>query len=238
VTSTFRTLIEEGIRVIRARSGKTASRLLLGAGVLAVLLPALAGCEAGEHAPTLEFHPAAAGVNGTAENITASNAFVLGAPTGQTVPSGSSAGLFVSLYNNGNSGDTLLSATAKGAGSVSLSGGTVALPADAAPVNLTGPQPKIVLKNLTAPLSSGGSITVTLQFQNAGPMTLQVPVMSQAYYYSTFSPPAAGSSGGSVSPGSAATAPALGGSTGSPTPSVPATPTSSGSASSTPTSTP
>lgn len=231
--------------MIRARSGKTAGRLLLGAGVLAVLIPALAGCEAGKDAPTLQFHPAAAGVNGTADNITASNAFVLGAPSGETVPSGSSAGLFVSLYNNGNSGDTLLNATATGAGSVSLSGGAVSLPADSAPVNLTGPQPEIVLKNLSAPLASGGTIKVTLNFQNAGPMTLQVPVMSQAYYYSTFSPPAAGSSG-SVSPGSAATAPALGGSTGSatpavpatPTPAVPATPTSSGSPGSTPTSTP
>jgi hypothetical protein len=49
--------------VIRASSGKTAAgRLLLGAGVLALLIPAIAGCEAGQDAPTLEFHPASAGL--------------------------------------------------------------------------------------------------------------------------------------------------------------------------------
>ena len=48
--------------MIRASFGKTAAgRLLLGAGALAVLMPAIAGCEAGNNAPTLEFHAASAG---------------------------------------------------------------------------------------------------------------------------------------------------------------------------------
>ena len=101
--------------MIRARSGKTAAgRLLLGAGVLALLIPAIAGCEAGADAPTLEFHAAASGAQAVFNGIRITNAFVLGAPVGSTVPSGSSAGLFVSLYNGGDSSDTLLSATAPG----------------------------------------------------------------------------------------------------------------------------
>ena len=147
---------EEAFAVIRARSGKTvAGRLLLGAGVLALLIPAIAGCEAGADAPTLEFHAASFGAQTDFNGIKITNAFVLGAPVGSTVASGSSASLFVSLYNSGGSPDTLLSATAPGvASSISLSPGTVPLPANSAPVNLTGPEPEVVLENLTRPLTS------------------------------------------------------------------------------------
>jgi len=66
--------------VIRASSGKTAAgRLLLGAGVLALLIPAIAGCEAGADAPTLEFHAASAGRQTVFNGIQITNAFVLGA---------------------------------------------------------------------------------------------------------------------------------------------------------------
>ncbi|MGH3267349.1 MAG: hypothetical protein ACRDNS_35805 [Trebonia sp.] len=178
--------------MIRARSGKTAAgRLLLGAGVLALLIPALAGCEAGADAPTLEFHSASFGAHTVFNGIRITNAFVLGAPRDSTLPSGSSASLFVSLYNGGASSDTLLSASApQTAGSITLSDGSVALPVDAAPVNLTGPQPEVVLENLTRPLRGGTSIPVTFDFQHAGTVTLQVPVEAQSFQWATFSPPA------------------------------------------------
>jgi copper(I)-binding protein len=178
--------------VIRASFGKTAAgRLLLGAGVLALVIPAVAGCEAGADAPTLQFHPASSGAQTVFNGIKITNAFVLGAPTGSTVPSGASASLFVSLYNSGDGSDTLVSAAAPGtASSISLSGGTVPLPANAAPVNLTGPQPDVVLENLTKPLRGGSSIPVTFDFEHAGQVTLQVPVEAQSYYWSTYSAPA------------------------------------------------
>ena len=101
--------------MIRASSGKTAAgRLLLGAGVLALLIPAIAGCEAGDDAPTLEFHSASSGAHTVFNGITITNVFVLGAPAGSTVPTGSSASLFLSLYNGGTSSDTLVSVTAPG----------------------------------------------------------------------------------------------------------------------------
>jgi copper(I)-binding protein len=187
--------------VIRARYGKTAAgRLLLGGGVLALLIGAIAGCEAGNDAPTLEFHPASFGAHTVFNGIQITNAFVLGAPNGSTLPSGSSASLFVSLYNGGSSSDTLVSATAPGtAGSISLSGGTVTLPVNAAPVNLTGPEPEVVLEGLTQPLRGGTNITVTFDFAHAGTVKLQVPVEAQAFQWATFSPPASAPAGAAVS---------------------------------------
>jgi len=191
--------------VISARFGKNAAgRLLLGAGALALLVPAIAGCEAGNGAPTLEFHAAAAGTTTVVNGIRISNVFVLGAPSGSTLPAGSSASLFVSLFNDGGTDDTLESASASGAASVTLNGGTVALPSET-PVNLTGPQPSVVLNNLSAPLASGGYVTVTLQFKNAGPVKLSVPVEPQSYYWSTYSPAPSAVPTGVASTGAAAT---------------------------------
>jgi copper(I)-binding protein len=180
--------------VIRASFGKTAARrLLIGAGALALLTPAIAGCEAGNNAPTLEFHAAAAGSQADVNGIKISNAFVLGAPSGGTLPAGQSASLFLSLYNGGSSNDKLVSATATGsADSVTLDGGSVTLPPYTA-VDLTGPSPSVVLESLSKPLTAGGYVPVTLDFEHAGTVTLQVPVEPQSYYWATYSPPASAS---------------------------------------------
>src|ERR1700749_2473603 len=103
-------------------------------------VPAIAGCEAGNCAPTLEYHPASAGSQTVVNGIRITNVFVLGAPSGSTLPAGSSASLFMSLFNDGATADSLESVTAAGASSVTLDGGSVALPSET-PVNLTGPQP-------------------------------------------------------------------------------------------------
>ena len=176
--------------MIRASFGKTpAGRLLIGAGALALLMSAITGCEAGNDAPTLEFHAASGGTQTVFNGIKITNVFVLGAPSGSTVPAGQSASLFLSLYNGGHASDKLVGASATGADSVTLDGGSVKLPAYTA-VNLTGPQPSVVLTNLSKPLVAGGYIPVTLVFQHAGSVKLQVPVEPQSYYWSTYSPPA------------------------------------------------
>jgi copper(I)-binding protein len=175
--------------VIRSSHGsKLLRRLLIGAAVL--LVPVLAGCEAGDNAPTLQFHPAANGAYGTADAIGVDNAFILGAPDNSPLPRGSSAGMFLALYNGGNSADKLISVSAPGtATSVQVAGGSVTVPAQAT-ADLTGQQPKVVLRGLTRALPSGPTVTVILTFQNAGAMTLTVPVEPRSGYYSTFSPPA------------------------------------------------
>ena len=174
--------------MIRSRSGRTvANRLLIGA--LALLIPAIAGCEAGFNAPTLEFHPASAGTNAIVNGIKINNVFVLSAPSGSSVPAGSSAGMFLALFNGGTSADQLVGVSAPdSAASVELSGGTVSLPVQSA-VNLTGPQPEVVLNGLTRPLSGGQAVQVVFNFLHAGALRLDVPVEPQSYSFSTFSAP-------------------------------------------------
>jgi copper(I)-binding protein len=164
-------------------------RLLVGA--VAVLVPVLAGCEAGFNAPTQEYHPASNGTQQSHDGITVSNLFVLGPALNGTLPSGGQAGVFLALSSL--RADQLTSVSAPGtAASVKLTGG----PVDLSPgslVTLTGPQPEIVLTGLQKPLAGGQTISLVLDFANAGPLTVQVPVEPQAYEYATFSPPAAAS---------------------------------------------
>jgi copper(I)-binding protein len=199
-------------------------RMLFGA--LAVLAPALAGCEAGFNAPTLEFHPAAFGAYASKNGVSISNAFVLGPSPGGPEVAGGRAGLFFSVASQ--DGDKLVSASAPGtASAVRIAGGSVRVPATV-PVNLTGPVPQVVLAGLASPLQGGDLVTLTLTFARAGTIAMTVPVQPKAYEYATFSPPPNASPtakpkpGNTVlpSPGAPGTAPAsIGGVTGSATPS-------------------
>ena len=135
-------------------------RLLLGA--IAVLVPVLAGCEAGLNAPTLEFHPASNGVSITQNGITLDNVFVLGPPLGSALPPGGRAGVFLSI--EAENGDRLISVSAPGtASAVKLTGGPVDLPAQTL-VDLSGPEPKMVLTRLANPLFGGQTVQLTLIF--------------------------------------------------------------------------
>jgi copper(I)-binding protein len=159
-------------------------RMLFGA--LAVLVPVLAGCEAGLNAPTLTFHPAAFGGYATQDGITIDNAFVLGSTTGVAVPR---AGVFFAVVSR--DGDRLVSISAPGtAPLVRIAGGAVNLPAQV-PVDLTGPEPKVVLTGVSSPLASGSTITLTFNFAKAGTVTMGVPVEPDGFEYATFSPPPA-----------------------------------------------
>ncbi len=160
-------------------------RLLLGA--IAVLVPVLAGCEAGYNAPTLQFHPASSGVSTTVNGITMDNLFVLGAPVGSVLPPGGRAGVFLAIESE--NGDRLISVSAPGAASsVKLAGGSIDLPAQTL-VDLGGPVPQMVLTGLANPLSGGETVQLTLTFAQAGVITLGVPVEPYAYDYATYSPP-------------------------------------------------
>jgi copper(I)-binding protein len=172
--------------VIRT-SRRTAGRRLLVLAI-AALIPALAGCEASSNAPTQEWHQPTDGTGVVLNDIAIRNVFVLGAPIGSTIRAGSSAGVFLALINNG-SADKLVGISAPGtAKSVTLPGGSVSLASQQA-VFLTGPAPKVILEGLTRPLTGGSSVRLVLTFQNAASVSMTVPVMPRAQYYSTFSPP-------------------------------------------------
>jgi copper(I)-binding protein len=156
-------------------------------GAVAVLVAALAGCEAGQDAPTQEFHQASNGTSATVGGITIDDAFVLGPALNSVLPAGGQAGVFLSLF--AQNGDRLESATAPSAAkSVTLTSGPVTLPAQTL-VDLSGPAPHIVLTGLTNPLSGGETIQLELVFSNEGVVALTVPVEPAAYEYTTYSPP-------------------------------------------------
>jgi periplasmic copper chaperone A len=160
-------------------------RLLVCA--IAMLVAALAGCEAGADAPTLEFHQASSGTSTTVNGITVDDAFVLGPAPPAALPVGGEAGVFLSLYTHGS--DRLVAASAPGAASsVRLVSGPVTLTPGTL-VDLSGPEPQIVLSDLTSPLKGGQTVELVLDFETAGPVTLQVPVEPAAYDYTTYSPP-------------------------------------------------
>ena len=160
-------------------------RMLLGA--LAVLAPALAGCEAGYNAPTLEYHQAAFGAYASKHGVSISNAFVLGpSPSGPEV-AGGRAGVFLAITSQ--DGDKLVSASAPGtASSVQILGGPVSVPAVGS-ANLTGPVPRVVMTGLANPLQGGELVKLNLTFAEAGTIAMTVPVQPKAYEYATYSPP-------------------------------------------------
>jgi copper(I)-binding protein len=175
--------------VIRSSHGSKLLRRLMIGGV-ALVVPILAGCEAGNNSPELEFHPAAGGAYGSADAVTVSDAFILGGPDSTPLAKGSSAGMFLSVYNGGDSADKLISVDATSvAKSVQLTGGSIAVPGQSS-TDLSGPKPKVVLRNLSKALTGGQTVTVLLTFSNAGSVELSVPVEARTTYYSTFSPPA------------------------------------------------
>lgn len=173
--------------MIRSRLATVAPRRLAALAIVA-LIAVLAGCEAGNAAPTEQWHQPTAGSDAVLHDISITNVFVLGAPVGQTIPAGGSASLFMSLFNNG-SPDTLTKVSAPGtAKSVTLLRGPVKLPSQQS-VLLTGPAPEVILNGLTHSLVSGSTLHLVLNFQNSGSKPITVPVMPRSADYATDSPP-------------------------------------------------
>jgi copper(I)-binding protein len=205
--------------------GRNALRLACAVAAVA-LIPVLAGCEAGSNAPVLSWHPPTSGASATIKEgggeIAIRNGFILGAPPSATLPAGSSAGMFVGLVNTGPR-DRLVRISAPGsATSVTLPKGGVVLEQNQSAL-LTGPAPKLILTGLTRSLAGGTYVKVFLTFQNAGTVSLDVPVIARADSYATFSPAP------TVSPTPSATAkhkhPGKGSATATPSPGATATAT-------------
>jgi copper(I)-binding protein len=166
---------------------------------MAALVAGVTGCEAGNNAPTLQFHPQSAGIDTVVHGIDIRDAFVLGAQIGSALQPGQSAGFFLALFNNGRA-DKLMSVTAPGtAQSVTLPSGGIEL-RGYQPVYLTGPEPEIVLTGLLRPLTGGDTVRLILNFLKAGSVSLTVPVIPRAYDYATFSPAPAPSPTASATP--------------------------------------
>jgi copper(I)-binding protein len=165
-----------------------ASLRALVAVMAAGLALAIAGCEAGGAAPTQHWHPPTAGASTIVDNvIRINNVFVLGAPPAFSLPAGGSAGLFLAIANSG-SPDRLLGVTAPGTAlAVQLPAGGVGIATNQS-VRLTGPAPRVILRGLLHQVRGGTAVRVVLHFLRAGAVSMLVPVMPRAQFFSTFSP--------------------------------------------------
>jgi copper(I)-binding protein len=173
--------------VIRSRRGLLSLRALVVVAAVG-LIPAVAGCEAGNDAPTQQWHQPTPGASAIVDNtLRINNMFVLGPTPGFTLPRGASAGVFFALANDG-APDRLLSIKAPGeAISVLVPAGGITLGREQT-LFLTGPSPRVVLAHLTRTLNGGQWIRLNLLFQNAGFVSMKVPVMPRTASYGTFSP--------------------------------------------------
>ena len=159
----------------------------LAAAAVAALIPVIAGCEAGFNAPTQQWHQPTAGASAVVNAMRINNVFVLGPTPGFVLPPGASAGLFLAL-NNAGAADRLISISAPGAAaSVQVPAGGISVGKNQS-LLLTGPAPQVVLRHLIRSLHGGQYVVVHMDFQSAGPVTLRVPVVPRAAFYSTYSP--------------------------------------------------
>jgi copper(I)-binding protein len=162
---------------------------LLAIAAAVALIPALAGCAAGLNAQTNQPFGTTDGASTVFHDIAIRNAFVLGPGANGTLQAGQSAGMFLAMVNRGGA-DQLTAVSAPGtAASVTIHGGAVKLAHGQAAL-LTGPAPQVVLSGITRSASAGQTILVALTFQNAGTVTMLVPIVAQTNYYATFSQPA------------------------------------------------
>ena len=169
-------------------SNRAAPLRVLAVVLAAAVAPVIAGCEAGFSAPTQKWHQPAAGASKIVNNVLRlNNVFVLGAGPAFSLPRGGSAGLFLAITNDG-APDRLIGITAPGtATAVQLPAGGVRL-ASQQQVLLSGPAPRVILRRLTRAVNGGQDIVVVLHFVRAGTVTMLVPVMPRAQWFSTFSP--------------------------------------------------
>ena len=173
--------------MIRSRRGLLSLRDFVVVAALG-LIPAIAGCEAGTNAPTQQWHQPTPGASAIVnDTLRINNMFVLGPTPGRTLPRGASAGMFLALANDGGP-DRLISITAPGAAvSVQVPTGGIRIGAKQS-LFFTGPAPRVLLQHLTRTLNGGQYIRVNMEFQNAGHVSLLVPVMPRTAAYGTFSP--------------------------------------------------
>ncbi|ACY96294.1 MULTISPECIES: copper chaperone PCu(A)C [Thermomonospora] len=171
------------------------------AGAIA-LAPVLSGCAAGHTPQTAMPTQLTEGVNvsvpqdAKVAQIDIRNMFVLGPAPGSTAAAGSAVPLYATLINQvQGKADRLVEVSSPAFRQAQIAGGGIALPA-AGPEGGTavrliaeGQQmPPVVLQGLTSPLIGGETIRLTLRFEQAGSITVPVPVVPWQQEFATYSP--------------------------------------------------
>ncbi|GAA0394436.1 hypothetical protein Acor_66060 [Acrocarpospora corrugata] len=172
----------------------TSRRRVIVVAALLAAAPALAACGAGDQANTnLPYSPTEAQVlisdNAYGERgMRISQAFVLGPDSGGQIPAGGAAPLYLILTNQNAAPDSLVSVTPLPDQATSVK---VAAPVAVPPhtlVNTGQPAPQLTVEGLKTALRGGESLKLTLKFQTAGDITLDVPVITRSREYATLPP--------------------------------------------------
>jgi len=171
-----------------------------GAATLAVVLLAAtgaAGCGAGIQAETSRERPTINSVGAAVGNITVRNAYV-GGPgrTGGSIP------VLFAAYNGGTEPDQLTGVSSPIAAQAVAPSQVAIAPGQGTIYNPGGGAPR--LTGLRSPLLVGQQVQLTLNFQRAGSVTIEVPVEGVPEADLSASPSASASA--SASPGASASA--------------------------------
>ena len=156
------------------------------AGVLVVAV-ALSGCAAGQRAQTANEFSVVQGVAGNVGSMGLRDAGINPPASAAGFVKGANATLSMTLINNGQSSDALVSVTTPNAAGATLAApasatgsrtaGQIAVPPNGAvPIGGDPAGGTITLHKLTYRLVPGQSIPVTLNFQVAGQVTVMLPV--------------------------------------------------------------
>ncbi|MBO3747278.1 copper chaperone PCu(A)C [Streptosporangiaceae bacterium NEAU-GS5] len=114
--------------------------------------------------------------------------FILGPDPGGTIPAGGRASLYLSVVNNNAQADQLIAVAPAGQQVTSVEGAEpIAVPPGTL-VNMGKPSPKLTVTGLKQPLRGGESIPLTFKFQNAGDISITVPVITRNREYATLPP--------------------------------------------------
>ena len=158
-------------------------------GVLLLSPVALSACSAGQVAQTAEQHRDKSGAQSNVGDLEL-RALGLPYPTGGVYPSGSNARLLAAIASTSATDDTLTSITGDAFDSVEVVDPTATAPAGTPTgnsLNITVPAgqtlfigngtgPSVTLVGLSGELGVGQYVDVTFTFQQAGPVTVPVPV--------------------------------------------------------------
>ncbi|WP_066368786.1 hypothetical protein [Herbidospora mongoliensis] len=172
----------------------TSSRRVIAIAAFLAAAPALSACGAGTdantnkpYAPTeagVLIRDGAYGVNG----IKVSQAYMLGPDPGGQIPAGGNVPLYLSITNDATAPDALLGITPDPNAATTAQGGSVPLPVGTLVHTGTGSNPQIQIQGVKSALRGGESIPLTLNFQNAGQVTMVVPVITRNREYATLPP--------------------------------------------------
>jgi hypothetical protein len=193
------------------------------AAVAAVALVPLAGCAAGVRAETSRERPTIDGIGGAIGTLTIRNTYV-----GGPAQNGGSAPVLLSVFNNGNEPDRLVSVSSPEAGSGSVPADTTLVPGGQQLFYSAGNTPR--LTGLTAAVEPGQIVPIVLNFERAGELRLSVPVSAvppellsggeSASASASATPAASASPSAPTSASASPSAGASGSPSGSPSPSI------------------